>query len=154
MIYRSLVENKSEVIFNEIDQIKSQYQVEVGSHRKAWPKSIRSRVIELQRLEFSNRQISERTGISSKTIYSWSSSWVAKLNKQSKKTDSKSLIAVPTPTKFIPVQISNAPSIHPKKSIHGVQKAVLNLDLGNGMKIESVSVEFVVELVHRLKVRV
>ena len=65
-------------IFEEIAQIRSQYDAEVGRARKTWPKSIRERVLRLADLGLRAREIAERTGVSGNTIYSWVASGKAR----------------------------------------------------------------------------
>lgn len=62
-----------EQIFREIVELRTQYQAEVGSRRKAWPRSIIDRVFQLSRLGIKYRVIAERSGIPLNTIYSWES---------------------------------------------------------------------------------
>lgn len=58
-------------ILNEIEQIAIQYQAEVPGKRKAWPQSVKDRVLELKRLGSTETEISRMTGISVQTIWSW-----------------------------------------------------------------------------------
>lgn len=55
----------------EIISLREQYQLEVGSKRKPWPKSIKIRIVELDRLGVSMRHVSSSIGISYQTIMSW-----------------------------------------------------------------------------------
>ena len=55
--------NESEKLVNEIQQIIIQYQSEVGRGRKAWPKSIRTRVEELYGLSLPGTAIAKLTGL-------------------------------------------------------------------------------------------
>lgn len=55
--------NESEKLVEEIKQIKIQYQSEVGRGRKAWPKSIRTRVEELFGLGLQGTAIATLTGL-------------------------------------------------------------------------------------------
>jgi hypothetical protein len=57
---------------SEIQQLREQYQLEVATSNRTWPKSIRERALELQRLELSNGKISQLTGIPVPTLYVWS----------------------------------------------------------------------------------
>ena len=58
-------------IFDEIRQLRVQYESEVGRARKAWPKSIRERVSRLVAVGVRYKVIAERSGIYGNTIYSW-----------------------------------------------------------------------------------
>ena len=55
--------NEKEKLVEEIKQIITQYQSEVGRGRKAWPKSIRTRVEELFGLGLRGNAIASLTGL-------------------------------------------------------------------------------------------
>ena len=83
--------NQSDIL-DEIEQIAVQYQAEVPGKRKAWPQSVKDRVLELKIMGSSETEISHMTGISVQTIWSW------KLKRK--------LTELPAPTSyFLPVQI-------------------------------------------------
>ncbi len=66
------MENKIQVLFEEIKQIHAQYVDEVGpGDRKAWPRAIKSRVLELDRMINSTKRTAEVCGLSVDTIYQW-----------------------------------------------------------------------------------
>jgi hypothetical protein len=58
-------------ILNELKQICEQYKSEVPSRRRAWPQSIKKRILELRRLGVGASSIAEATLIPIQTIYSW-----------------------------------------------------------------------------------
>lgn len=51
---------EAEKIISEIKQMIVQYRAEVGSERRAWPRSIQMRVFELIEMGFSIQSISTR----------------------------------------------------------------------------------------------
>ena len=61
----------AEQLIGEIISIREQYQVEVGSKRKPWPKSIKTRIRDLDRLGISMQKISDVVKIPYQTIMSW-----------------------------------------------------------------------------------
>jgi hypothetical protein len=61
----------AEKLIAEIKQIQTQYNFEVGSKGKPWPKSIRDRVFSLVDLGFSLKSISNDTGIPYYSILNW-----------------------------------------------------------------------------------
>lgn len=63
--------NDIENTIQEIIQIQEQYRAEVGSRRKPWPESIRSRVNRLRGMGLRFREISERTGIPYGSLMNW-----------------------------------------------------------------------------------
>jgi hypothetical protein len=60
-----------EQLVSEVRQLSSQYLNEVPSRRRAWPRSIKERVLQLLQLELSCEDVATLTGIPSPTIYSW-----------------------------------------------------------------------------------
>jgi hypothetical protein len=60
-------------IVDEIRELCGQYQNEVPSRRRTWPRSIKERVLQLLQLELSCEEINAQTGIPAPTIYSWKS---------------------------------------------------------------------------------
>lgn len=58
-------------IVSEIISLRDQYQAEVGSKRKPWPKSIKDRVLVLARMNFSMQELSNKTKIPYQSIMSW-----------------------------------------------------------------------------------
>jgi len=60
-----------EQIISEITEIMEQYRREVPSGRRAWPTSIRSRVLSLRRAGVRCAEISRRTGLPYYTVLEW-----------------------------------------------------------------------------------
>jgi hypothetical protein len=60
-------------IIDEVRELCGQYQNEVPSRRRTWPRSIKDRVFQLLQLELSCEEINAQTGIPAPTIYSWKS---------------------------------------------------------------------------------
>lgn len=58
-------------LISEIGQIKVQYVREVGRGRRVWPRSIKDRVLSLERLGVPAKAVAEQTGISYETITTW-----------------------------------------------------------------------------------
>ncbi len=61
----------AEQLIEEIISIREQYQAEVGSKRKPWPKSIKTRIRDLDRLGISMQKISNSVKIPYQTIMFW-----------------------------------------------------------------------------------
>jgi DNA-binding transcriptional regulator YiaG len=64
---------RTKELIEEIRQIREQYQVEVGSKRKPWPKSIRERIYELRDLGLPMPELARRLSIPYQTIAAWQS---------------------------------------------------------------------------------
>jgi transposase-like protein len=60
-------------IAEEVRQLCAQYQQEVPSRRRTWPRSIKDRVFRLIELGMSSEAIAKQTGVPVATIYSWKS---------------------------------------------------------------------------------
>ena len=58
-------------IVNELRELCTQYEAEVPSRRRTWPKSIKDRVHQLLQSELSCERVSSLCGISAATIYGW-----------------------------------------------------------------------------------
>lgn len=93
--------------------------------------------MELQRLEFSNREISTRTGISAQTLYVW----LKKLK------PTKTMHAPKPEAVFLPVRVSAGNGEEPKLPS---AVPVPCLHLPGGMRVDGVTVEFVVELARQI----
>ena len=63
--------NKVDAIFEELVQICSQYKEEVPGRRRAWPKAIKERVLQLRKLGVSGAKIADRIAITYRTTISW-----------------------------------------------------------------------------------
>jgi transposase-like protein len=136
------MERSGEELIEEIVQLKTQYQLEVSTGRRTWPRSIKKRAIELQRLDYSNGEISSRTGISSKTLYSWR----PKFNGKRVSSKAERLPAVTSNGTFVAVPVIQNNLTDPNPIV----RTDLVLQLPHGIRIESVSIDFICELVRRL----
>lgn len=59
-------------IISEVNQMREQYFAEVGEdRRRAWPKSIRERILALDQLKIARKEISRLTGVPYETIMQW-----------------------------------------------------------------------------------
>lgn len=63
--------DRASTLIDEISQIKAQYMAEVGTGRRAWPKSIKTRVAELDGLGIPAKGVAQRTGIPYETVILW-----------------------------------------------------------------------------------
>jgi len=64
--------NKQDALVEAIRQISSQYKIEVPGKRRAWPKSLRARVMELVELGMDRKSVSRETDIPYFTVLKWS----------------------------------------------------------------------------------
>jgi hypothetical protein len=58
-------------VLSEIRQLLSQYRAEVPGNRRAWPESIKNRVLGLRDLGLNFKEISRQTGIPYFTVLAW-----------------------------------------------------------------------------------
>jgi transposase-like protein len=65
------VDEKSEILFNEVQQLIEQYKVEVPGDRRAWPESIKNRLLELCEGGLRYQDVAQRSGIPYHTLLGW-----------------------------------------------------------------------------------
>lgn len=132
-------------IIDEILQIIEQYKKEVPEARRAWPTSIRERVVSLRQLDLSDREIAERTGIPKATVYV-----MARGKKYGKPKMSRNgrFLAVPvTSRRETPTQKNsedNSENLTAKVS--KVRQEFVSATLPGGIRVEGLSIESLVEL--------
>jgi DNA-binding transcriptional regulator YiaG len=101
-----------ERIVDEIKQIRTQYASEVGEGRRAWPRSIRTRVDELEDHGVKPKAIAELTGVPYETVCYW------RYNRKQPQKKSFHALAVVTAKQKVPrteeknltVTVKSAPS--------------------------------------------
>jgi hypothetical protein len=117
-------------IFDEIRQLRVQYESEVGRARKAWPKSIRERVLRLAMAGIRYKVIAERSGISGNTIYSWTT-------RQGEDSRAK----LPSPSSFIelPVAAANPIQRRYRKGVHE-KSTTVTVKIGDRIEVSGLLV--------------
>jgi hypothetical protein len=98
---------RAKELIEEIRQIREQYQAEVGSKRKPWPKSIRERVIELCDLGVAMPKIAEQIEVPYQTVTSW--------RKQKKSQPTFHALTVSAPTVTVGAGGAPAPSAYDRE---------------------------------------
>ena len=63
--------DRAETLMDEVRQLRTQYVNEVGSGRRVWPRSIKTRILELEQVGIPPKIIAAKTGVPSETIASW-----------------------------------------------------------------------------------
>ena len=63
--------DRAEALMDEVRQLRMQYVNEVGSGRRVWPRSIKTRILELEQIGIPPKVIAAKTGVPSETIASW-----------------------------------------------------------------------------------
>lgn len=63
--------DRAETLMDEVRQLREQYVNEVGSGRRVWPRSIKTRILELEQVGIPPKIIAAKTGVPSETIASW-----------------------------------------------------------------------------------
>jgi hypothetical protein len=63
--------NRKNELLDEISQLYEQYRKEVPGRRRPWPESLKSRVLELRGLGLNGRRIAERTKLPYHTVARW-----------------------------------------------------------------------------------
>ena len=66
------MEDEAKSLIDEVRQMREQYQTEVGTAgRKAWPRSIKERVMRLDKMSLGTKRVAELTGVPYETILQW-----------------------------------------------------------------------------------
>lgn len=65
------MEEKAAALFRELEEICSQYKQEVPGRRRAWPESVKKRVLALRSLGINSHQVAKRVSIPYMTLVSW-----------------------------------------------------------------------------------
>lgn len=123
------MESGTEQIIKEITEIMEQYRREVPSGRRAWPTSIRSRVLSLRRAGVRCAEISRCTGLPYYTVLEW-------------RKNPASFVELPVVAKPEKVGTVTVPTF-----------GVLTITLPSGVRIEGASFEMLNALLPALGVR-
>jgi hypothetical protein len=117
-------------LLQDIREMTAQYRAEIPGGRKAWPKSIREKVLELSRLGMKASAIAEATGLTYFTVHGWK-----------KRAPAFSAVAI-TKAATVTVPILPAgPALPP---------ATVTVTTKSGLKIEGLSFAQAFELAGRL----
>lgn len=65
------MEEKAAALFRELEEICAQYKQEVPGRRRAWPESVKKRVLALRGLGINSHQVAKRLPIPYMTLVSW-----------------------------------------------------------------------------------
>jgi hypothetical protein len=65
------MKKRAKELLLEIRHLKEQYEAEVGQGHKAWPKSIKERVIDLSQMGIGPGELAKLTGINYHTTLDW-----------------------------------------------------------------------------------
>jgi hypothetical protein len=123
------MESGVEQIFSEIVEIMEQYRREVPSGRRAWPESIKKRVLALRGSGMRCAEISRRTGLPYYTVLEW-------------QRTSAAFIELPVVMKAPKVGTVTVPTL-----------GVMTLSFPSGVRIEGMDVEALKALLPSLGVR-
>lgn len=134
-----MVKSDSERLYGEISEIAAQYQREVPSGRRAWPESIKSRVLALRRSGVRCAEISRRTGLPYYTVLQW-------------KDDGPKFVELPvraSPAKSVTVTV---PTRFDTGTVAVPESRALSILLPTGAVIQGLDVEAVTALLPALGV--
>lgn len=148
-------------VLDELRQICSQYAKEVPSRRRAWPESVKSRVLRLRFLGMSNHRIAQETGIPVMTLYSWKMPEPEKARLLAPEQEISGL-----PEGFLPVRVvkrrtglvpRGRDNKHKTNQILTVKSAAsraspptVTVILPNGLRLEGLSPEQAIEAARKL----
>ena len=136
------MENQIQILIDEIKQIRSQYVDEVGpGGGKAWPKAIKNRVLELDRLVNSTKETADACGLSVDTIYAWRS--------EAKKANFKQLSIVNKKS----VTVTDTKSQKAAKISDSSSSVTVTVTTPKGFKIEGLSQDLIIEFLIKIGAR-
>jgi hypothetical protein len=136
------MENQIQILIEEIKQIRAQYVAEVGpGGGKAWPRAIKNRVLELDRLLNSTKRRAEVCGISVDTVYQWRSEAKKENFKQLSVVNKKSVTVTDTKSQKL-AQISE-----------GSKFITVTVTTPKGFKVEGLTADLALELLLKLGAR-
>jgi len=134
--------NRQSELLDEVNQLLTQYRQEVPGARRAWPESIKTRVLELRRLGLNYSEIARRTGVPYFTVLRW---------RDEKKAPSfEPLAVVPSRSSSPKVVTVTVPRSRSKPRSRPLF-ATVTVAVPGGIRIEGVSLDFLLQLLPRLK---
>lgn len=129
------------ILSDEIKQIHEQYLGQVGpGGRKVWPRAIKERVLELDRLVGSTKKTAELSGLSIDTIYLWRS--------QAKLAGFKALSVVENKTPSVTVTVTKPEQL---KDFQELKSVTVTVTTPKGYKIENLPANLAVEFLLKVK---
>ncbi len=134
-------DRKSELL-TEVSQIIAQYRQEVPGRRRAWPESIKNRVLELQRMGFERSDIAKGTGISYFTIFNWGEAKAPRFEPVAIVPSRRALPKAATVT-VTKCRRRHRPSCRPALT-------TVTVTMPGGIRIEGVTVEVLLKLLPQL----
>ncbi len=63
--------DRRELLLKDIREMAEQYREEIPGGRKAWPKSIKNKVLELYSLGLGPTEVAQETGLAYFTVHNW-----------------------------------------------------------------------------------
>ncbi len=135
------MENRIQVLIEEIEQIRTQYIQEVGAGgRKVWPRAIKDRVLELDRLTQSTKRTADLSGFSVDTLYVWRAE-IRKNFKQLPVVKNKSVTVTDIETRKL------------AKTSETLKFVTVTVTTPKGYRFEGFSPEFALELLFKMEAR-
>jgi hypothetical protein len=140
------MEDPQSQIFGEISQILEQYRKEVPGKRRAFPESVKSRVLSLQEQGLKCAEISRRSGLPYYTVIRW------KIRKQSPSFEVMRVVSGDGKPRL--VQSDSVTKSHRRK-VNPISKskelATVTIAMPGGVRIEGVSLKFLEALLPRFR---
>lgn len=135
------MEGRQTELLDEVRQIISQYRQEVPGRRRAWPESIKKRVLELELMGLERKEISKRTGISYYTIFNWGAA---------SKKERFEKVAVVQARRVLPKTATVTVARHRPAHLPGPAFGTVTVTMPSGIRIEGVSADVLKELLPSL----
>jgi hypothetical protein len=144
------MENQTRQILEEVQQMISQYREEVPGARHTWPASIKTRILKLNGLGLTPKEISAASGLSYFTVVNW----IPKEDRRRYRTGKQKTeqegqfaqVAIRTPPPAIAtVTVAKRLKQLPAQTVSGsdlVKTATVTVTLPSGIRIDGVTPDF------------
>jgi hypothetical protein len=144
--------NRKTELLAEISQLLDQYRQEVPGRRRAWPESLKRRVLELHDHDLNYRQIAEGTNLPYYTLLRWAH------EKKGPSFEVVNVVAARGRSAKLNAEVATVTDATPAARVATVtdascdSTATVTVALPSGVRVEGVPLNFLLELLPRLGV--
>lgn len=136
------MENEMTELLGEINQLLTQYRAEIPGGRRAWPESIKNRVMELRKHGLNCTEISQQAGIPYFTVLKW---------QKERKNPGFDLVNVVPARRGERRKVATVTVASRRLIAAAVSTATVTVTTPKGIRIEGINPEQLFELVARLE---
>jgi hypothetical protein len=136
-------------VLEELQQICAQYELEVPTLRRAWPKSVKERVAHLRQQRVPFPDISDATKIPLNTLYAWSVK--EKKREVARETAEGSRFLQVTVNPQVPSR-TEAPITRKRRKYRTKNTSTVTVVMPSGVRLEGLSVEGAIQVAREVEV--